>query len=126
MKMSMKIQSKTVRQAFRDWLLGLGMFVVMALGLSADHQSWGPSTAVASSPGWSQPHEMATPAASNKDPLYFAAMYQAPTGTGTVGRTTALVILGLSFSLLFSFNLFILRHLRRVYAIPQGAWTRGR
>ncbi len=122
--MSTKIRSKTLRQAFRDCLLGIGLFVVMAFGLSVDHQSWGPSAAVASSPGWSQPHEMATPPDAHPDDVFFAAMYQPATAAGTAGRTTALVILGLTFSLMFSFNFFIWRHLRRAYANPRSIWRR--
>ncbi len=120
------IRIKTLRTVFRDWLLGLGLFVVMALGLAADHQTWGPSKAAASGTDWSQPHEMATPSAVQPSAVYFAAMYQSPASTGTAGRMTALAILGLTFSLMFSFNLFIWRHLRRVYALPRRTWRRAR
>lgn len=120
-----KSRSKVVRQALRDWLLGIGLFLALCVGLSFDHQTLGPARAAASSPEWSQPHEMPALAASQPDALYFAAMYQPVAATGTVGRTTALVILGLSFSLMFSFNLFIWRHLRRAYAAPRGTWRRG-
>ena len=123
--MSTKNRTKALRQGFRDWLVGIGLFVVMAFGLSVDHQSWGPSAAVASSPVWSQPHEMATPREAHLDDVFFAAMYQPATAAGTVSRTTALVILGLTFSLMFSFNLFIWRHLRRAYANPRSVWRRN-
>lgn len=119
-KATTTIRSKTVQHAVRDWLLGLGLFVVMAFGLSVDNQSWGPSNAAASSPSWSQLHEMATPATLHPDAGYLAAIYQPSAGTGSAGRTTALVILGLTFSLMFSFNLFIWRHLRRVSAVPRS------
>lgn len=46
---------------------------------------------------------------------------------GRAERTRAMILLGLTFSLMLTFNLAILRHLRRVYASPRRrVWRRAR
>ena len=41
-------RSRQVRQACRDWILGLGLFMVLAVGLSGDPHTWSLSRAAAS------------------------------------------------------------------------------
>ena len=110
-------RSRQVRQAFRDWILGLGLFVVLATGLSGDPRTWGLSNAAASDQA-AQAIDLTSPGLSTENSM-LAAFLQPPAFTAAASRPVAMTILGLTFSFMFAFNLWMWRHLRRVYASPR-------
>ena len=114
------------RQAVKDWVVGLGLFVILAAGMSGDPRSWALSSAVASDRAVAQAIEVTSPPSLRAENAVIAALLQPPASMGVANRPVSMAILGLTFSLMFSFNLLIWRHLRRVYASPRrGVWRRG-
>ena len=119
-------RSRRKRQALRDWVLGLGLFVVLAAGLSGDPRSWALSSAAASDRAVAQAVGVTAPPGLRAENAVIAALLQPSAFSSVSNRPASMTILGLTFSLMFSFNLLIWRHLRRVYASPRrGAWRRG-
>ena len=115
-------------QGIRDSFIGLALFLVLAAGLSDDPSRWDISSAIASDPISAQISgqalEMSAPALEQpghpmpEHPM-IAAMLQGQRGANAGQTGVAMTILALTFSLMFSFNLAIVRHLRRVYASPR-------
>ena len=116
--MQVYFRSRQVRQAFRDWILGLGLFVVLASGLSGDPRTWGLSNAAASDQT-AQAIDVTSPPGLGAENSMLAAFLQPPAFTAAASRPVAMTILGLTFSFMFAFNLWMWRHLRRVYASPR-------
>ena len=112
-------RSRQARQVFRDWILGLGLFVVLAAGFSGDPRSWALSTASASDHGFAQAVDVASPPGLRAENAMIAALLQPAGFVGIASRPATMTILGLTFSFMFAFNLWMWRHLRRVYASPR-------
>ena len=113
------------RDGLRDLALGSGLFTVLTMGLSGaprGFSSAAASDAVAFHGLESDGGQAVTSAASSVAGLFLDAA-----GAVEFDRLLTVGILGLSFSLIFAFNLALSRHLRREYASPRrGEWGRGR
>ena len=112
-------------------MLGLGLFAVLAVGLAGDPRTWSATSAAASDTAITRAIDMTSPPGPAAENSMVAALLRAPAIAADLasgpGRGSAILILGLTFSLMFAFNLALWRHLRRVYASPRrGEWRRGR
>ena len=120
------MRARSLRRGLGDWLLGLGLFAVLAVGLGGDPRTSACSTAAASDTVTTRAIELTSPPGPAAENAMVAALLRGPAPLDDPNRVSALVILGLTFSLMFTFNLAIWRHLRRVYASPRrGEWRRG-
>ncbi len=125
--MQMRFRARNVRRAVRDWLLGAALFIVLAPGLAGDPRSWNFSSAAAADRVLTQTLDVTSPPGLQAETALVAALLQPATDIGTASKGVALLLLGLTFSFMFTFNLAMLRHLRRVYASPRrGTWGRNR
>lgn len=123
--MNNRIGRRNLWRGLRDLALGAGLFVILSLGL-AGHPSHGLCSPAAASEGVATVIEAISAGGAGADDAVVAAL-TSRVGPARAGRREELFILGLSFALMFAFNLAIWRHLRRVYASPRrGAWRRGR
>ncbi len=84
----------------RDMVVGLLLFVALAMGLSGDDSFWRISSASAYQLSGLQPEGLVT----------------ADFSLGYPGHATSMVILALTFATMFAFNVGLLRHLRLSYA----------
>ena len=117
---------RTVKGVLRDWVMGLALFAVLAAGFSGEPRSWALSSADASDRMIAQAIDVTSPPGLRAENAIIAALLR-PASDGPPNSRAAMLILGLTFSLMFTFNLAIWRHLRRVYASPRrGVWGRGR
>ncbi len=109
----------------RDFLLSFTIFMAL-FSIPAEGQRH-----------WAPPHASATDLAvvEKLEPPYGVVVnvgtaVAVPRPAGVIGRaerTRAMILLGLTFSLMLTFNLAIFRHLRRVYASPRRrVWRRVR
>ena len=117
--MQMRIRARNVRRAMRDWLLGAALFLVLAPALAGDPRNWNFSSAAAADRVLTQTLDVTSPPGLQAETALVAALLQPATDIGTASKGVALVLLGLTFSFMFTFNLALLRHLRRVYASPR-------
>ena len=125
--MEMRIRARNVRRALRDWVLGAGLFVVLAAGLAGNPRTWDFTSAAAADRVLTQTLDVTSPPGLQAETALVAALLQPPTSLGASTKGATLLLLGLTFSFMFTFNLAILRHLSRVYASPRrGAWGRSR
>ena len=125
--MQIRIRARHVRRALRDWLLGAGLFIVLAAGLAGNPRTWDFTTAAAADRVLTQTLDVTSPPGLQAETALVAALFQPPTSLGASTKGVTLLLIGLTFSFMFAFNLAILRHLRRVYASPRrGGWRRGR
>ncbi|MEZ5850235.1 MAG: hypothetical protein R3D68_06230 [Hyphomicrobiaceae bacterium] len=83
----------------RDMVVGLLLFVALAMGLSGDDSFWRVSSASAYQLSGLQPEGLVT------------AGYT----VGPHGHASSMVILGLTVATMFAFNVALLRHLRSAY-----------
>ena len=134
--MRTKFQTRQFRQGIRDGFAGLALFLVLATGFSGHPGRWDVSSAAASDRAAAEAIEMSVPALMQPafiQPAFMqpespmlAAMFQGRPIAAPRRSAAAMTILALTFSLMFSFNLALLRHLRRVFASPRrGEWRRG-
>lgn len=114
-----------LRRCIRDFLLSLAVFVALFAVPYGGQGNWAPPKASAADIAvvqWLEPPPGLV--------VEFASISALPRPAGYVGgaeRTRAMILLGLTFSLMLTFNLAIWRHLRREYASPRrGVWGRGR
>lgn len=117
-------QSRELRLCLRDFVLSLIVFLAIFAMPSGSQTNWAPPKAAAADITLAQAVET-TPGAVSESTFVLAT--RQPGHSGNAERTRAMILLGLTFSLLLSFNLAIWRHLRREYASPRrGMWGRGR
>ena len=120
------LRTRRLRRALRDWMLGLGLFAVLATGLAGDPRTWTATSASAADTAIARAIDVTSPPGPAAENAMVATLLRAPALPIDSSRGSAILILGLTFSLMFAFNLEIWRHLRRVYASPRrGAWRRG-
>ena len=117
--METRIRARNVRRALRDWLVGAGLFVVLAAGFAGDPRSWTFSSAAAADRVLSQTLDVTSPPGLQAETALVASLLQPPASLGAASKGVTLLLLGLTFSFMFTFNLALLRHLRRVYASPR-------
>ena len=120
-------QSRYLWQAGRDLVTGLAIFGVLAVALCCDITGGTWTSAAASDAVLSQVLELSSPAGPGPENATIAALVNRPTFTAELARPSAITALAIAFALMFTLNLAILRHLRRVYASPRRrGWRRGR
>lgn len=120
---------RTLRSGLRDMALGAVVFLMLPLFLgviSSPAQPWTMDEAFAGEIIATRAVEVSSPpgpAAENA--VMAAALLRPSTMSVRTRRLSELAVLGLTFSLLVSFNLAFLRHLRRVSASPRrDVWRR--
>ena len=116
------VQKRMLLDTLRDFLVGLAVFAALCVPFSGQTAM---SSAIASDAVVSQAIEASSPTGVVADNARVAALIRLPVASPGP-HTSTLVILGLTFAVMFTFNLAISRHLRRVYASPRrSAWRRG-
>ncbi len=119
------IRSKAFLAGFRDFLASLIVFAVLTGSLSGPNPL-SLSRAAASDRAVTQAIEATSPAGLRAENAMIAALARPTAPAGLTDRGITLILLGLTISLIVTFNLSIWRHLRRVYASPrQDVWRRG-
>lgn len=115
---------RVMRKLARDWALGVAVFIALLAGMSGGSGSW--TSAAASDEALANGIEATyLPNAGSEDAANAVLFRPAVGPKPERGRT--LILLGLTFSLMFAFNLTIWRHLRRVYASPRReVWRSSR
>jgi hypothetical protein len=111
----------------RDVLLGLALFGLLAAALGGAADILSLPRASAADVLAQRALEATAPPGPDTDNAVLNAVIQGTVPTrGRIGPTD-FAVLGLTFSLMFAFNLGLWSHLRRVYASPRrGGWRRGR
>lgn len=114
-------KSRLWRLGLRDFLLCFAVFLALFAVPSGKQRHWSP------------PHASASELVAGLIAEAPASLSDGSTSvvkSGSIGkaeRSRAMVLLGLSFSLLMTFNLAILRYLRRAFAAPRRRmWWMGR
>ena len=122
-----RFKTKSRRAPLRDLVGGLLVFLMLLVACGGPGAPWSLSHASAADQIAARAIGITSPAGPGTENAIFAAVLQGP--VATPGRTdpVTMSVLGLTFSLMFAFNLGLWRHLRRVYASPRrGAWRRDR
>ena len=120
-------RSATLWRGLRDLALGLALFIGLVAALGAPPM--GPDTAgfALTDPLIAQAVALGSPPGIEAQNAALSAMVRSPALVRASLQPPMLAILGVSFAVMFAFNLAILRHLRRVYASPRRrGWRRGR
>ncbi|MFM9942353.1 MAG: hypothetical protein ACKVP7_22955 [Hyphomicrobiaceae bacterium] len=115
------------RQVLRDLGYGLGTFLLLMAVLGAPSDTWTLSRASAADHLAARAIAATSPPSAGSENAVLGAVLHGARPLQRPQQPTAMIVLGLTFTLIFAFNLAFWRHLRRVYASPRrGEWRRGR
>jgi hypothetical protein len=118
---------RRVRQVLRDLGVGLAIFLLLLPLLGVPTDCWSVSRASASDHLAARAIEATSPPGLDSENAVLGAVLFGARPLKLQSQPATLIVIGLTFTVLFAFNLGLWRHLRRVSASPRrGEWRRSR